>query len=452
LYLNGEEVRNRTIEGFFFVHAPLESDINEFVFSQEGQEDVVRIITKTPPAQGGAEPPAVSITQVTTPTFATVISDDAWLYPANSIIGGSDWMLKRGQRDRVVAEASNNFVKLSCGMWINKNAVTIESGSSSSDAPSGSTLSGDTSSMENGLNSLKNGIYSAGTNFDVISWQSDVFTAIHAVYDGTDLTVSFGMCTDVPPLSLPADLSQTIFSDYSSGIKDDAHFYRFTIRDDVYYEGQFVTYEDGVLRLHLKKRKTLARGDQPLIGITIILDPGHGGDYSGALGPLGMDLPEKDLNLINAQKLAERLRALGADVFLTRDTDINKSLQERVDFSWTHKADLFISLHINSVAETTNAENIRGFTVWHRNPNSINFSHAILNTMFDITPGTNRTREINRSNFFVCRPAWVPSVLLEAGFIVNIDDFVWLIDPEQQDKMAKATTEAILDYFGVRGY
>ncbi|MDR2571267.1 MAG: family 10 glycosylhydrolase [Oscillospiraceae bacterium] len=447
LYLNGEEVINRTIEGFFFVYAPLESGENEFVFSQEGQEDVIRKITRNTAASGGGgggasgggESPAATITQITSPRYATVITDDAWLYPSNSIIGGSDWMLQRGQRDRVVAESSNNFVKLSCGMWINKNAVTIEN----------SSASGEASLTED---ALKNGVYHTGTNFDVIAWRSEEFSAIHAVYDGTALTVNFGMHTDVPPLTFPDDLSRTIFSDYSSGIENDVPYYKFIIRNDVHFEGQFVTYEYGVLRLHLKKRKTLARGDHPLIGITIVLDPGHGGDYSGALGPLGLDFPEKELNLINAQKLAERLRELGADVYLTRETDIDMSLQERVDISWQHKADLFVSLHINSVAETTNAENIRGFTVWHRNPNSINISQSILNTMFDIIPGTNRLREINRSNFFVCRPAWTPSVLLEAGFIVNIDDFVWLIDPEQQDKMAEATTKAIINYFGTGGY
>jgi len=224
-------------------------------------------------------------------------------------------------------------------------------------------------------------------------------------------------------------------------------YYEFTIRDDVKFEGYFVEYQDDELRLVLKKRKTLAQGDHPLVGITIVLDPGHGGEHSGALGPLGYDMAEKDLNLINTLILAQRLEELGAVVHLTRDTDIDVSLQRRVDISWQHKPDLFVSLHINSVAETTNAENIRGFTVYHRNPNSVNISQTILDVMYDIIPETNRHRNINQANFFVCRPVWAPSVLLEAGFIVNINDFVWLLTPENQAKMADKTVESILEYF-----
>jgi len=99
------------------------------------------------------------------------------------------------------------------------------------------------------------------------------------------------------------------------------------------------------------------------------------------------------------------------------------------------------------VAETTNATNVRGFTVWHRNPNTIDISQTMLDVMHMINPATNRHKSINQANFFVCRPAWTPSVLIEAGFIINIDDFAWLIDPVQQGRMADATVTAILEYF-----
>ena len=430
LYLNGEVVTNRTIEGFFFVFVPLEPGANEFTFTQEGQDDVTRIITRNAPSGGGGSAPEVTITQVTTPRYATISTDEAWLHPSNTITGGSDWMLERGQQDRITAEASNNFVKLSCGMWVNQNNITIRN--------------------ENNFieNMLQNGVYSRGTHYDILSWQTDsVFPAIHAAYDGDVLTLNFGMHTEVPPLNLPADLSQTIFSSYSSGINDGTPFYRFTIRDDVNFEGYFMEHNNNEVTISLKKRKTLAPGDRPLTGISIVLDPGHGGEHYGAIGPLGTAMAEKRMNLINAIKLAERLRGLGATVHLTLETDKTVSLQERVNFSKLHRPDMFLSLHINSVEETTNAENIHGFTVWYRNPGSINAAQAVLDVMHDIIPHTNRHRSLNHANFFVCRPAWTPSILLEAGFIINIDDFVWLIDPLNQNKMADATVQAILEYF-----
>jgi N-acetylmuramoyl-L-alanine amidase len=145
--------------------------------------------------------------------------------------------------------------------------------------------------------------------------------------------------------------------------------------------------------------------------------------------------------------LADRLTALGATVHLTRETDVDVSLQERVNFSKEHRPDLFISLHADSVDPTTNAANISGFTVWYSNFNSIDLSETMLDVLYYINPNTNRDRHIRHANFFVTRPQWAPSILLEASFMVNIDDFAWLIDPVQQARLADATADAILDYF-----
>ena len=430
LYLNEAEITNRTIEGFFSVFAPLEAGENVFTFSQEGQSDVTRIITRITPALSTASPAApTTVTPVTAQIYATVIDDAAWVFSKNSQTGGSDWIMSRGQTDRVVAESSNGFVKLSCGVWTRRDSVAL---ADEPDLPE---------------NTLQNGEYRTGKDRDMVVWQSIFSAAAHAGFDGQVLKVSFGMHTEAPPLNFADDLSETIFESVRSGKDGDTPFIAFTIREDARFEGCYIDYYSGELRLHLKKRKTLAEGDRPLAGIRIVLDPGHGGNEYGATGPLGRLLPEKNLNLINARNLAEGLKALGANVYMTRETDMDMTLQERVDFNLRFKPDLFISLHVNNVEETTNASNIRGFTVWYRNPASAEFSQTLLDIMYYINPATNRYRNINQANFFVCRPGWAPAVILEAGFIINIDDFVWLIDPAAQNKMAEAAIEAILEYF-----
>ena len=430
LFMNGNLVANRTDEGFFSVFPYLAAGANVFTFSQEGHEDVIRTITRNSPSPGGTtSPPTPAISTVATRTYATVTSDAAWVFPSNSASGGSDWMMQRNQVDRVIAESSNGLVRLSCGMWINRDHVSISTQGAFDE------------------NALKDGIYRAGADHDVIAWDSDVFTAAYAGFDGRVLTVNFGMHSQPPPLALPDDLSETVFESVRSGVNGNTPFYAFTIRNDIKFEGYHIEYGDGEFRIHLKKRKTVAEGDKPLNGIKIVLDPGHGGTESGAIGPMGYAMAEKDLNIINSLNLARRLDALGADVHLTRDSDVSITLQERVDLAWQVKPDLFISLHINSVSETTNASNVRGFTVWYRNPGSVEFSQTILDFMYYINPATNRNRNLNQANFFVCRPQWTPSVLLEAGFIVNIDDFAWLIDPAQQGRMADATVISILEYF-----
>ena len=80
---------------------------------------------------------------------------------------------------------------------------------------------------------------------------------------------------------------------------------------------------------------------------TIVLDPGHGGDETGAISEGG--LVEKDLTLWFAKTLARRLeQRLPVRVLLTRDTDVDVPHDSRTAFANQQKADLFISLHLNS--------------------------------------------------------------------------------------------------------
>jgi len=433
LFVNGERVTDRTVEGFFFYFAPLSSGTNVFTFSQHGQTDVTRTITVGGGGGRGTQDstPTATITEVTTPRYATVMTNEAWLFPSNTTTGGSDFMLEIGQVDRIIAESTNNMVRLSNGMWISRNAISVRN------------------IEENIEDVLHNGTYQVGTYYDVIVWEADEFSAVHATFNGTVLRLNFGMHTEAPPLTLPSNLARTLIYEHSSGVRNDIPYIEFTIREDANLEGFFAVLdeEEEEFRFYLRRRKSLADGDYPLTGITILLDPGHGGSYYGALGPFGTAIAEKHIVLINSEKLAERLEDLGATVYLTRETDVDVSLQARVNMSRRIKPDLFISLHVNSVVESTNAYEISGFTVWYRNPNSSDLAQVMLDVMYDINPDTNRNRNINQANFFVCRPTWTPSILLESSFIKNIEDFVWLLDPEQQNRMADATVEAILEYF-----
>ena len=432
LYMNGEEITNRTAEGFFFVHVFLEPGENDFHFTQENAQGVSRSITRVSPTPADPNEPTPSpaiISEAEPDTFATVTSNGAWVYPSNSSSSGSHWLLRIGQVDRVVAQSSNGYYRLSCGSWISDDFITLSMDDISDDGR------------------LSNGQYHTGDNYDIITWESEVDIAAYASYDGNALVLSFGMQSQLPELSLPEDMAETVFASVSSGFIADAPSYFFVIRDDAKFEGCYTDYSDGEFRLYLKKRKTVSQGDLPLIDFVFILDPGHGGNDDGAIGPMGLDFPEKDITLVNAKILAQRLDALGATVLLTRESDENPTVQNRIDSCWNVKPDLFISLHVNSISETTNASLVRGFTVWYRNPLSADFAQCALDMMYFINPKTNRNRLINQANFYVCRPSWVPSVILEASFISNLDDFIWLIDPVQQDKMANATVDAILEYF-----
>ena len=82
---------------------------------------------------------------------------------------------------------------------------------------------------------------------------------------------------------------------------------------------------------------------------TVVLDPGHGGSETGAIGPAGT--MEKELTLALARALGERLGSeLGLRVALTRTDDVDLGLDERSAFANQNKADLFLSIHFNSTA------------------------------------------------------------------------------------------------------
>jgi N-acetylmuramoyl-L-alanine amidase len=83
---------------------------------------------------------------------------------------------------------------------------------------------------------------------------------------------------------------------------------------------------------------------------TIVIDPGHGGRDPGAIGANGTK--EKDITLDVARRLKKKLDALNRfHVLMTRKTDRTLSLAKRVDFAKSHSADIFISIHVNSLPQ-----------------------------------------------------------------------------------------------------
>lgn len=84
----------------------------------------------------------------------------------------------------------------------------------------------------------------------------------------------------------------------------------------------------------------------PFKGLTIALEPGHGGDNSGAGGVSGSQ--EKDVNRLAVEELARQLQATGAKIIIVRKDEESISLPERVRRGVAANADLWISLHANS--------------------------------------------------------------------------------------------------------
>src|SRR5512138_1319981 len=80
---------------------------------------------------------------------------------------------------------------------------------------------------------------------------------------------------------------------------------------------------------------------------TVVLDPGHGGEKEGALSPWGDK--EKDVVLSISRRIAQRIRKAGGKVVFTRTGDISVPLANRAAIATAIRADLFLSVHLNSM-------------------------------------------------------------------------------------------------------
>ncbi|WP_036483595.1 N-acetylmuramoyl-L-alanine amidase [Myxosarcina sp. GI1] len=184
--------------------------------------------------------------------------------------------------------------------------------------------------------------------------------------------------------------------------------------------------------------------DRSLAGIEILLDPGHGGSESGSIGPTGY--PEKKINLIMSQLVAAELKKMGATVYLTRETDTDLSLQERVDIINNTKPDLAISIHYNALPDSGDALNTQGISTFWYHPQAedlASFLHSYL------------VENLNRPNYGVywnnlalTRPHTAPAILLELGFMINPQEFEWITDAREQKKLAAAIAQGIKEWFG----
>lgn len=216
--------------------------------------------------------------------------------------------------------------------------------------------------------------------------------------------------------------------------------YRFTLHPRQQW-GYRVAYEGNRLVLQLRHPPQLQQGAQPLRGIKILLDPGHGGSADlGARGPDGT--PEKIVTLALAQKLAPELERLGATVILTRTEDIDLDLRDRLLAIESTQPTLALSLHYNALPDAGDARNTQGIGAFWYHPQSHGLAVFLEGYL---------SRRLKRqsygvfwNNLALTRPAIAPAVLLELGFMIHPEEFEWIVNPQAQAELAHTLAQGIL--------
>ena len=219
---------------------------------------------------------------------------------------------------------------------------------------------------------------------------------------------------------------------------------------------------------------------------TIVLDPGHGGHDPGASGPVG--LSEKTVTLDVALRLERRLKSHGYNVVLTRRQDMSVSLRKRVEDAQAHEADLFVSIHVNSVPVDTLAfietyyfsprgdaraealalrENVNaGYSVaqWQNSLEALgrtvrdedsrrlatHVQNAMMSTMHKINPKIHDwgTRS---GPFSVLLNAKVSAVLAEITAISMPEEEQNLLDDAYREQLAIGLESGIISYLSTEG-
>ena len=191
-----------------------------------------------------------------------------------------------------------------------------------------------------------------------------------------------------------------------------------------------------------------------LKGRKITIDPGHGGNDSGAIGPTGV--MEKSVTLRIANELRRLLVAEGATVYMTRTTDTEVSpkganasdieeLQARCDVANNAKSDIFISIHMDSFSSSA-AKGTTGYYYSLGSQRSRDLADKVRQGVIDQI-GT-QSRGTQSSNFYVVKHTDMPATLVEVAFISNPQEEQLLNSEEGIQKAAQGIADGIADYFG----
>ena len=196
----------------------------------------------------------------------------------------------------------------------------------------------------------------------------------------------------------------------------------------------------------------------PLTGITIALDPGHGGYDGGAVGRVS-GTPEKVLNLDVALRAEKLLKEQGAAVVLTRTEDyalcdenppIRKKLQDmqrRASIIEENGCDLVLSIHMNEFAGRSES----GPQVFYREgcPAGRLLAGAMQEAMIvGLEPRTKR--EALGGDYYILTLG-VPSVLIECGFLSNREEESRLLEENYRQRVAQAIVQGVLSWAALEG-
>lgn len=192
----------------------------------------------------------------------------------------------------------------------------------------------------------------------------------------------------------------------------------------------------------IQQQENVDRKKGTLNGLTIVIDPGHGGNDNGTTGARGTD--EKGITLRTSVLLASKLQAAGAKVVMTRDSDVYVDLIKRVALSHQLAADAFISVHYDA----TDSSAINGFTTYYTNGYQKELALSVNESLGNAI--SLRDRGAQPGNYFVLRENRQNAILIELGFLSNPSEERAVTTEKFREQASLGVYNGIINYFDAK--
>ncbi|MGE7949224.1 N-acetylmuramoyl-L-alanine amidase [Lysinibacillus sp. NPDC093688] len=196
--------------------------------------------------------------------------------------------------------------------------------------------------------------------------------------------------------------------------------------------------------VHKSYIKLLNQNGKPLQNRIIILDPGHGGKDPGTV--LG-SFSEKNITLKVSTLVKQKLENAGAKVYMTRTGDTYPTLQDRVDFTNTNYGEIFVSVHVNSAANTSasGTETYYAISSGDMYQEDIDLGTFVNNQI--VNNLNMKNRGVKPYPYYVINNMSIPSILVELGFLTNNEDRQKMTTDEYVTKFADSIYNGIEQYY-----
>ncbi len=273
--------------------------------------------------------------------------------------------------------------------------------------------------------------------------------AVSSSFNGNVLTFTIHNCT-VTDNAVTRDVQSPVISDVEliNNTETGNAELRLTVADTDRFCGYSVSYEtvEGVslIRITVNAPPSIKDGSRPLNGKKIVLDAGHGGEDSGALGAQS-GKNEKDINLSVVLSLRDKLTALGAEVILTRDTDTALTLKERQRIISEADADAVISVHQNSMPYSADITSVRGIEAYYSTLAGKALASAVSESLSAAL--SRETRGAAYMDLAVCRDTATVAALIETGYMTSVEEYARMLTDEGIDTTAEGIKNGIVEYF-----